>query len=171
MKITKVLALFAALAFAASAHAAETVKLTNVHLCCNSCVKGADAAVKKVDGATAEIDKDAGTVTISAGDKATAQKAVNSLLAAGYFAKSDSSDVKLVANTASDAKVSSLKVSGVHLCCKKCVTAVNKAVGSVDGVKGTDAEPKGESFTVSGNFSPKAVLKALNDAGLDGKAQ
>src|SRR5258707_3512319 len=82
----KILALASVLViFGWSAEAADTsVKLSNVHLCCNSCVKGVDKALSGVTGATAQSDKDAGTVTITAPDKATAQKAVNALVAEGY---------------------------------------------------------------------------------------
>jgi len=70
--------------FGWSAQAADTsVKLSDVHLCCNNCVKSVDKALSKVAGVTAQSDKDAGTVTITAPDKATAQKAVDALVAAG----------------------------------------------------------------------------------------
>ncbi len=72
------------LALGGFAQAADTsVKLSNVHLCCNGCVKGVDKALSTVTGATAQSDKDAGTVTLSAPDNATAQKAVDALVAAG----------------------------------------------------------------------------------------
>ena len=82
-------------AFGWSAQAADTsVKLSNVHLCCNNCVKGVDKALSGVIGAKAQSDKDAGTVTIKAPDKATAQKAVDALLAAGYFGISSDPAIK-----------------------------------------------------------------------------
>ena len=53
------------LAFGWSAQAADTsVKLSNVHLCCNNCVKGVDKALSGVIGAKAQSDKDAGTATL-----------------------------------------------------------------------------------------------------------
>src|SRR5262245_31095381 len=83
-------------AFAWSAQAADTsVKLSNVHLCCNSCVKGVDKALTGVTGAKAQSDKDAGTVSITAPDKATAQKAVDALVAAGYFGTSSNPAIKV----------------------------------------------------------------------------
>jgi len=161
----------ALLAFALSAAAEVTVKLTDVHLCCNSCVKGVDKAIAKVSGVTAQSDKDAGTVALTAPDQATAQKAVNALVAAGYFGKSADSGIKVTAKTgAKDEKVQTLKVEGVHLCCGKCVTAVKDAVGSVAGVKGNTAEKNVPSFEVTGDFNAADVFKALNKAGLTGKA-
>src|SRR5437868_7454023 len=122
------------LAFGMAAQAADTtLKLSNVHLCCNSCVKGVDKALSGVTGATAQSDKDAGTVTITAPNKATAQKAVNALVAAGYFGTSSDPAIKVTATSgAKNEKVQSLKVNGVHLCCNKCVTSVKDALATVE---------------------------------------
>jgi len=154
------------LAFGWSAQAADTsVKLSNVHLCCNNCVKGVDKALSGVIGAKAQSDKDAGTVTIKAPDKATAQKAVDALLAAGYFG------IKVASNSgAKNGKVQSLKVTGMHLCCNKCVTTVTDALSKVPGVKGNTAAKGAESFEITGDFNAKDAFAELNKAGLSGKA-
>jgi copper chaperone CopZ len=171
-KSTALASLVFSFAFASIAAAADvTVQLSNVHLCCNSCVKGVDKAVATVDGAKAVSDRDAETVTITAADKATAQKAVNALTAAGYFGSSNDSAIKVDATTgASDAKVQSLTVNDVHLCCQKCVTAVNKALAKVPGVKANTATKEATSFEVTGDFKPTDVFGALQEAGLTGKA-
>jgi copper chaperone CopZ len=155
-----------------AAQAAETsVKLSNVHLCCNNCVKGVDKALSTVTSAKAQADKDAGTVTISAPDKATAQKAVDALVAAGYFGASSDPAIKVTANSgAKSGKVQTLKVTGVHLCCNKCVTSVTEALSKVPGVKGNTAAKGAESFDVTGDFNAKDAFVELNKAGLSGKA-
>src|SRR4051794_21386560 len=79
------------LALGLSASADSTVTLSKVHLCCDNCVKGADKALAPVAGAKATCDKAASTVVITAPDKETAQKAVNALVAAGYFGTSSDS--------------------------------------------------------------------------------
>lgn len=169
----KKLLLFASVfcALLISVRAADsTVTLKNVHLCCDKCVKGVDTAVSRVSGAKAACEKENGTVTITAGDKATLQKAVNALIGAGYFGESSDASIRVPARTgAKDAKVQSLKVSGVHLCCAKCVKAVNAAVSKVPGVTGNTAAKDASSFEVTGDFSPKAVFAELNKAGLTGK--
>jgi copper chaperone CopZ len=148
----------------------STVTLNHVHLCCDKCVKGVDSAVSRVSGATAASDKEAGTVTLTASDKATLQKAVNALTTAGYFGESSDASIKVPAKTgAKAAKVQSMKVSGVHLCCTKCVKAVNAALSNVPGVTGNTASKDSHSFEVTGDFSPKDVFAALNKAGLTGK--
>jgi copper chaperone CopZ len=159
-----------------SAEAADTsVKLSNVHLCCNGCVKGVEKALSGVTGATVQSDKDAGTVTINAPNDATAQKAVDALVAAGYFGTSGNPAIKVKPKSGAkkanvQGKVQSLKVTGVHLCCNKCVTSVNDALTKVAGVKGNTAAKGAESFEVTGDFKGKDVFTALNVAGLSGKA-
>ena len=171
MKKTLTLAL-TLVAFGCAAQAAETsVKLSNVHLCCNGCVKGVDKALSSVKGAKAQSDKDAGTVTLSAPDKATAQKAVDALVAAGYFGTSSDRSIKVTAASgAKNGKVQSLKVTGLHLCCNKCVSSVTEALSKVPGVKGNTAAKGAESFEVTGDFNAKDAFAELNKAGLSGRA-
>jgi copper chaperone CopZ len=165
------LTLFVTAAFATTAHAESTVKLTGVHLCCKSCVKGVDKAVSTVSGVTAAADADAETVTLTAPDATTAQKAVDALVAAGYFGKSEDAAIRVSDTSgAKDAKVSTLTVNDVHLCCGKCVKAVNAALGEVKGVTSNTAEKNAKTFEIKGDFSPKEVFTALQKAGLTGKA-
>jgi copper chaperone CopZ len=130
-----------------------------------------EKAISGVTGATAQSDKDAGTVTVTAPDKATAQKAVNALVAAGYFGASSDPAIKVIAKSgAKNEKVQTLKVNGVHLCCNKCVTSVKDALSTVAGVSGNTAAKGAESFDVTGDFNAQQAFIALNKAGLSGKA-
>ena len=52
------------------------VELTGVHLCCQGCVNAADAALRNVEGINSHCDMENGTVTFTAGDAATARKAL-----------------------------------------------------------------------------------------------
>lgn len=171
-KLTALASLAVALAGAPLASADVSVKLTDVHLCCNACVKGVDKALAPVSGVTAKSEKDSETVTITAADKAAAQKAVDALITAGYYGKSSDAGIKVDARTgATDAKVSSLNVSGVHLCCNKCVTVVKEALGKVPGVKANTAKKDAATFEVTGDFKPTDVFNALHDVGLTGKTK
>jgi copper chaperone CopZ len=71
---------------AASAMAAETVKIKGVHLCCASCVKGVDAALKAVEGVAAVSDPETSTITLTARSNDILQHALESLNAAGFNA-------------------------------------------------------------------------------------
>ena len=170
MKIIKsILLLGAAMSLVASARAETTVKLSNVHLCCKGCVTGVETALGKVSGASARCDSAAGTVELTAPDKATAQQAVDAIVSAGYFGTSSDPGIKVIDRSgAKDESVKSLKVAGVHLCCSKCVKAVNQALTTVKGVSGNTAAVDAESFEVTGDFNAKAVFAALNKAGLAG---
>ncbi|HHY86674.1 MAG TPA: hypothetical protein GYA07_14245 [Verrucomicrobia bacterium] len=147
-----------------------SAKITGVHLCCKACVDAVQKAIAPVNGATASVDRDARTVTLTGPDAATVQKAADALVAAGYYGKSENSNIKIAADAgAKGTKVPSLKLEGVHLCCNQCVSAVDKAVKSVAGVKEHTATRNASSFEVKGDFEDKAVIQALHDAGLAAK--
>jgi periplasmic mercuric ion binding protein len=159
-----------ALTLAVSAQAESTVKLTDVHLCCQSCVKGVDKVASKVDGVKATSSMDDKTVSLTGPDNAALQKTVDALVAAGYYGKSSDPAIKVNAETgAKDEKVQSLKIEDVHLCCGSCVKAVNRALGGVSGVTGNTAAKGATSFTVSGDFNEKDVFNALEKEGLTGR--
>src|SRR5438067_15436 len=85
-KFGMVLAGLSALTVLGAAALAETkVEVKDVHLCCGACVKGVAAALKGMDGVTHACDRDSGTVTITARDEVTAQKALDALADAGYY--------------------------------------------------------------------------------------
>jgi len=161
MKATPLISsLLLSLSLQLTALADSTVVLTGVHNCCKKCDTGITEAVAKVAGATAQTEKT--KVTITAKDEATARQAVASLVSNGYFGQG------ATAPTVVDAKVKSATVSGVHLCCGKCVTAVENAVTSVSGVTSLDATKGAKTFKVEGDFSTKELAAALNKAGLSG---
>ena len=159
-----------ALTLTLSARAADTsVKLTDVHLCCESCVKGVQKVVSKVDGVTATSDMDEKTVSLTGPDVATVQKAVDALTASGYYGKSSDAAITVNSDTgAKDEKVKSLNVEGVHLCCPSCVKAVNRVLGGVSGVTDNTATKGAKSFTITGDFNEKDVMVAFQKAGLTG---
>ena len=146
-------------AFTLQASAESTLTVSGVHNCCKGCAKGIEEAITKA-GATAAIDGT--TVTITAKSDDAAQKAAEKLVAAGYFGEG------APAPKVSDSKVKSAKVGGVHLCCGKCVKAVEEAVMSVSGVTSHNAEKGAKTFTVEGDFSTAALAAALQKAGLSG---
>ena len=159
--------------FTFSAHSADfSVSLTDVHLCCDSCVKGAEKAIAKVKQVAEVVNKDDETIKLTGPDKATVQKAVDSLVAAGFFGKSSDASIKVDAITgAKGQKVQAIKISEVHLCCPKCVKSVNSALESVPGVKANTATKGAKVFEVTGDFNDKDVFDALQKAGLTGKEE
>jgi mercuric ion binding protein len=172
MKTVRLLApLFILAGLGLTATAADTtVTLSDVHLCCAKCVSGVNTAVAPVTGVKAVCDTSAKTVVLTAPDEATAQKAVDALTAAGYFGKSSDSAIKVDAATgAPDATVSTIEITGLHLCCGTCITAVNDVLAKVPGVTANTAKTKATSFTFTGDFNAKAVMDEFQKAGLTGK--
>lgn len=175
MRLTRLLAasgLCWALALCAAARAETKVEVKGVHLCCPACVKGVAESVKKVDGAKVACDTKKKTVTITAADDETAQKALDALAAAGFHG--DTGNTKLAMKDdsgASEGKVKQATVSGVHNCCGACCKAIKTAVKKVDGVKADTAKPKSDTFEVTGDFDAAELVKALNAAGFHVKVE
>jgi copper chaperone CopZ len=154
------------------ARAETTIELSKTHLCCPMCVKAVGTILEKIDGVTGKCDTKAKTITITAPNTATAQKAVDALTAAGFHGESSNKDVKVKDDSgAAKGKVKSLTVTGIHNCCRQCNTAIKKAISSVDGVKSDTCAAKETTFEVTGDFDAKALIKALNDAGYHAKVK
>jgi len=156
-------------AVAAGSSFADEVKATieKTHLCCNSCVKGAEKAVSSVSGAKATCDRKAETITVTAPDAATAQKAVDALCEAGYFGKATGATMKDDSG-ASAGSVDSATVSGFHNCCKKCTTSINDTIKKVPGAKG-ELAAKAVTVKVTGGYDGAKLVQALNEAGFHAK--
>jgi copper chaperone CopZ len=149
-----------------AARAETKVELKDVHLCCGGCVKAVGNIIKKVDGAKVVCDRKTRTVTLTAPDVATAQKALDALAAGGFHGKSGSKDAAMKDDSGVvKGKVASLKLTGAHNCCGACCKAIKATVKKVKGVTGDTATPKGPTFEVSGDFDAADLVKALNDAG------
>jgi mercuric ion binding protein len=162
-----VLAVMPVLVVLGAGSPAETkVVVKGVHLCCGACVKGVATAFKGSEDASAVSDQDAETVTITAKNEASAQKALDTLSGAGYFGTIDVKglSIKPVSGLPSG-KVKSLSLTNSHNCCKACSSAIKKAVKAVSGVSGDTVQPKKADFEVTGDFDAAAVVKSLNDAG------
>lgn len=147
---------------AAEVRAAETIKLTDMHICCGGCTSGIKAAVKGLDGVSVTVDQDAEEATVIGDTKEAAQKAVDAIVKAGYHASADGKS--LPAEKAPAGKVAKLTVSNAHNCCGACAKAINAAVASVAGAK-SECKGKQVEFTVEGDFDAAAVVKALAEAG------
>ena len=156
------------LSLSAISLAEEKVTLTDVHDCCKKCTEGLKKAVATTPDVKADIEK--GTVALTGPSNAELQKAVDAITAAGYTGVSDNPEVKVPMAEAPDEQVTSLTVTGTHLCCGKCVTAVQKAAKSVPGVESDTATKGATSFKVEGNFNAKALMTALAKAGFTGTA-
>lgn len=142
------------------------VELTHVHLCCQSCVNAADAALRSVEGVTSRCDIESETITVIGSDAIAAQKGLDALVFAGFYGDCDNPQLAMKAVSDIPAgKVHSLKISGIHNCCGPCCAAIKKAISTVEGVTSNTAKPRKTSFEVTGDFNAADLIKALNSAG------
>jgi copper chaperone CopZ len=167
-KLFTTMSLVAVLALSASAD--STVTISDVHLCCHSCINGVAKATAGIDGLKAKASQEDDTITLTAPDTATLQKGADAITAAGYFGKSSDPSIKINGETgAKDQMVQTITIENLHLCCGKCVKAVNEILATVPGVTTNTAAKGVKSFTVTGNFNDKAVFDALQKGGLTGQ--
>jgi len=153
------------LSLASWAVAETKVEVSGLHNCCGACLKGISKAVTSA-GAEAQIGAGDDTLTITAPDKETAQKAIDGLAAAGYHGAVKGEGITMKDDSGAPAgKVGTLEVTGAHNCCKGCSNAISDACKEVSGVSSVSIEPKKTSFTVEGDYNAQALVKALNDAG------
>ncbi|HEV3146595.1 MAG TPA: hypothetical protein VGZ47_22090 [Gemmataceae bacterium] len=174
MKLFRMFAMssFALLAFVATAPAETKVELKGVHLCCPACVKAVGGIVKGIDGVQAKCDSEAKTITITAADDKTAQKALDALAEGGFSGDTGNADLKIKDDSGAKAgKVKSITLTGVHNCCGMCCKTIKATVSKVEGVTGDTAKPKLTTFEVTGDFDAAELVKALNAAGFHVKVK
>ena len=129
------------------------------HLCCGQCVKAVGDILKGIDGATGKCDTKAKSVTITAKDDETAQKALDALAAGGFHGDTGNKKLAIKEDSGVKAgKVKTLTLTDVHNCCGQCNTAIKNALKTVEGVKADTAKPKADSFDVTGDFDAEAVI-------------
>ncbi len=173
MTLLRTLALAAvALILGPAARAETKVELKNTHLCCGACVKAANDILKGVEGVTGKPDQKAKSITITAKDDATAQKAIDALAAGGFHGDTGSKTVTVKDDSGvKKGKVKSLTVTDVHNCCGACTNGIKSALKKVAGVTGDTVKARSTTFEVTGDFDAEAVIKALNDAGFHAKVK
>lgn len=155
---------------AGMAIADSSVTVKGSHLCCGKCYKGAEEAVATVDGASIEFDKTKKTMTVSAKDDETVQKALTALGDAGFHGRTGNKKLRIKNDSGvKKGSVKRLELVGIHNCCGGCNNAIVKAINSVDGVTANTAKVGGESIVIEGDFDGQALVRALYKAGFHGK--
>ncbi|MCE9531669.1 MAG: hypothetical protein K8T89_11190 [Planctomycetes bacterium] len=157
---------------AGSVRAETTVDLKGTHLCCGACVTAVNKILKGVEGVTNKNDQKTGTISITAKDDATAQKALDALAAGGFHGKTDSKTLTQKDDSGATAgKVKTLTLTAVHNCCGSCNGKINTTIKGVAGVTAHTAKVRAESFEVTSDFDAVELIKALNDAGFHAKVK
>jgi copper chaperone CopZ len=153
---------------------ASGVEFKGPHICCQQCINIVGNILKKVDGVSdVKSDTKTKTVTFTAKNSAAAKAGFKALVDGGFFgtATEDGKEIKLdIATPKAGAKVETITVKDVHVCCGACQKAVNKAF---DSAKVT-YEGKGPQRTVrieGADLEPSAVIQTLRKAGFNGKIE
>jgi copper chaperone CopZ len=145
--------------------AETTVELKKTHMCCGACVKAANKVLETA-GVKGEASQEDSSIRFTAADEKAAQKVLDDLAAAGFHGETGSATLKSPNNSgAPDGKVTSLTLKGIHNCCGQCNTKIKATLKKVQGVESDDLKVRETTFTVTGNFDAKALVKALNEAG------
>jgi copper chaperone CopZ len=148
------------------AYAEVSVTISKMHLCCGACVKGVEASIEKVEGATVKVDQDAGSAVVTATDRKMARRALGAIARAGFHGQTDNDKLKMRDNSGvKKGMTQRLELVGIHNCCGGCNKAIKAAIATVDGVEGDTAKAKRKTLVVEGNFDGLALVAALNKAG------
>lgn len=143
------------------------VTLSGAHLCCGGCKSGVEDAIAGMDDI--ELSMSGSNITVKGKSGGDVQKAIDAIAAAGFYGESDNEAVMIGAGRAGDTATDSVTVSGVHLCCGKCVSAIDDVIAAVKGATEHDASKDAESFTIKGeSITASAVLAALRAEGMNG---
>jgi copper chaperone CopZ len=162
--------LAAALAIALPSFAGE-VSIEGVHICCGSCVRGVNTALKDVKGVSAVAASQDGTIKFTAADDAAVKAGIEALAKGGFHgtAKHGGAPVAFPEVKTSSEKVKSLSIAGVHLCCGACYTEATAALKGVKGVSVVESDKKTKTLKITGeNISAAEAIQALFDVGFHG---
>lgn len=156
--------------------AAGDVAVTGVHICCASCVRGVEHALKDVTGVkNVNADRKTKTIKFTAADADAAAAGIAALARAGFHGAARHGDAVLQfpdSGADAEAQAAQVRVSQVHLCCGACVRAVEEAVRKVAGVQKVAADRDNSAVLVSGeSIRVSAVVKALNGAGFHARIE
>jgi copper chaperone CopZ len=145
-------------------------EVKGLHLCCKQCVNTVGGILGKIDGVSdAKCDIKGKTVTFTAKDKATFEKAFNALHDAGFAGTGKFGDTGIArASSKTEGKSDEVTVKGVHACCGMCISALQglfpDAKVTVTG-KGTQRDVR-----VAGkDLNAGEVLQKMESAGFTGK--
>lgn len=149
---------------------AGDVNVSNVHICCGSCVSAVDEALGEVEGVSdVGADQNTKTIRFKAKDDKAAEAGIKALADHGFFGKAKHGDKKLdfpPSGVKKGEKANTLVLHGVHLCCGACVTGAKKSLENVAGVNAIEIDRKTGRITLKGGgIDTTKAVDALNAGG------
>src|SRR5689334_20989006 len=104
---------------------AGDVSVSQVHLCCGSCVSAVDEALADVKGVSdVAADQNTKTIRFTATDDKAAEAGIAALAKHGFFGQAKHGTKKLEfppTGAKKGEKANQIDLYGVHLCCGACV--------------------------------------------------
>lgn len=149
---------------------AGEVTVSNVHLCCGSCVSAVDEALSDVKGVS-DVGSDQNTklIRFTAKDDKAAQAGIAALAKHGFFGSAKHAGKKLEfppTGVKKGDKANQIVLHNVHLCCGACVTGAKKSLESVAGLSAIEVDRAGGKITLrGGGIDTAKALDALNAGG------
>lgn len=166
-----VIAALALVALTAGQSIADTVEVKGPHICCKQCVTAVGKILEGVAGVSdGKCDIKAKTVTFTAKDEAAAKAGVDALIKGGFSgsATRDGKEMKVaLAPVEKGAKVETVTVKDVHVCCGQCQKAIN-AVFKDSKVKYDGSGAQRTVIISGGELYRGSVMEALRKAGFNG---
>lgn len=149
------------------------VTIKGVHLCCQSCSDGADAALEGIKGVSKPgNDRNTKLISFQAESKEAALEGIKSLAKEGFYGTASFGKEELKwpdSGAKKGNKVPTVVIEGVHLCCGSCVTGAKEALEKLAGASEIDIDRNAEKITVKGKeLDEVAVIAALNKGGFFG---
>jgi copper chaperone CopZ len=146
--------------------------LTGLHICCSGCKNRIEELGEGEEDDDVKISIKGDAVHVKGDSDREAQAAVDRIMNGGFFGKSNSETVVVYTPESGGGKHDELEVSGVHLCCGKCVNAVEDALEEVPNIDDIDIKKGEKKFVITGKKVDAAKIgAALNGVGLSGKAR
>lgn len=149
---------------------AGDVSISNVHLCCGSCVAAVDEALADLKGITdVGADQNTKTIRFSASDDKAAEAGIAALAKHGFFGQAKHGGKKLEfpsTGAKKGEKTNQVVLHGVHLCCGACVTGAKKSLEDVPGLSEILVDRAGGKITLKGaGMETTKIFAALNAGG------
>lgn len=147
------------------------VTLSGVHICCSDCEDKIDSltggkSMKPYPKVEFEADRKDKTVEIDAPSGKAAMYALEVLFKAGFCGVSDHPVLTVPPLEERDFETSVASLRDLHICCNTCLSDLEEAVKTVEGVEEIKGEVGDTSVMVKGSkFKPTDVVKAAREAG------
>lgn len=156
--------------FSATSLFAGDVSVSNVHLCCNSCIAAVEEALTDVKGVQdVAADPNTKTVRFTAADNTAAEAGIAALAKHGFFGKAKHGDKPLAfpsTGAKKGDKTNQIVLHGVHLCCGACVKGAQKSLENVPGLSEILVDRAGGKITLKGaGMETVKIFDALNAGG------